>query len=794
MLRNYFIIGWRSIVKNRIYSVINIAGLAFGLAIAILIGLWVVDEISYNKSFRNFDRLVQLYHHITFGTEVMSISDVPAPIADELRNGYTGFEKVCLITRANEQILRYDKTTVTETGFFVEPQFIDMFSVSLREYTGKPLADIHSVVVAETLARSLLGESPVGKTIMFNNRDLLTVSGVYEDFPPNSAFADVKMLLPMTYFFSIDEAHRNKLQSWEDYSFECFGLLKDRSQLEASDEKIRNVLLEKASSDGKALKPRGFLFPMEDWHLRAEFKNGVNVGGQIRYVLLFGMIGVFVLLLACINFMNLSTARGDSRAREVGIRKVMGSVRAQLTVQFLSESFIVVSFAYMLGLIAAVIALPWFNTLAGKKIVIDWPDPTFVTMSTAFILVTSLLAGIYPAVYLASFNPVKALKGRLRAGRLAALPRNVLVTLQFTASIVLIAGTVVLFQQIQYARNRPAGFDREGILHIAIRTDDLAKADYNALRHELIATGVVENMALSDFPITGSMGADASLTWEGKDPTVRPLVAMNACSHDFPKTNGFQFVRGRDFSREYASDSSAVIVNELAAALIGEDNILGKKIRFAYGTEKEIVGVIKDQIRWTPFIKQSPHIYFVNYGAKGYLTIRLTSGTEVQHALGEIEAVIGKFDPAAPFEYNFLDDDYARLFHTEERIGKLAAIFSALAIFISCIGVLGLAAFTARQRVREIGIRKVLGASVFAVWKLLSGDFVKLVCIAILLGMPLAYYLITQWLKQYDYRVPLSWNVFVLTGLLTIVVTLLTVSYQTIRAAFMNPTESLKTE
>jgi len=794
MFRNYIIIGWRSIVKNKVYSVINIAGLAFGLAIAILIWLWVVDEVGFNKSFRNYDRITQLYHHISFGAEVMSIGDVPAPIADELKNSYAGFEQVCLVNQADEQILSFGDKVQTENGLFVDPQFLDMFSVDLMQPSRKPLADVHSVVLSRTLAGALLGDDPIGKTIKLNNRDLLTVTGVYDDFPANSTFSEVKLLLPIEYFLSLDEAHQRKRHSWEDYSFECFALLKNKSELDNYSQKVEKVLFEKASSDGKALNPRGFLFPMKDWHLRGEFKNRVNTGGQIQFVWLFGLIGIFVLLLACINFINLSTARSESRSREVGVRKVMGSLRIQLIGQFLSESFIVVSCAYLLGFTTAVLTLPWFNLLSGKKIVISWDDPSFVWMSIAFVVITSVSAGIYPAVYLSSFNPVRALKGRLRTGRFESLPRNVLVILQFTASIILIVGTIVVYQQIQYARNRPVGFDREAILYIAVRTDDLAKVDYNSLRNELLATGVVDNAAWSDFPITGSMGADASLTWEGKDPAVRPLVAMNSCSHDFPKTNGFRFVQGRDFSRELATDSSAVIINEMAADLIGRENIIGKKIRFASGKDKQIVGVIKDQIRWTPFMKQSPHIYYIDYAERGYLTIRLVSHTGVETALTRIETVIRKFDPAAPFEYKFVDDDYAQHFHNEERVGKLATIFSTLALFISCIGVFGLSAFTASRRIKEIGIRKVLGASVFAVWKLLSRDFIRIICIAISAGTPLAYYLITQWLEQYDYRIQISWTIFALTALMMIVITLLTVSYQTIRAALMNPTDSLKAE
>jgi putative ABC transport system permease protein len=793
MLKNYFTIGWRNIIRTKGYSVINISGLAIGMAVAILIGLWIMDEMNYNKSFKNHDRLGQLYHHVTFGEDTMTISDVPAPIGEALKNNYAEFEGVAITSWPGEHIITYNETKLSETGLFVEPQFASMFSVQMLQGTNT-LTDVHSILVSKTLAVSLFDNKPIGKMIKLDNRDLLMVTGVFEDFPSNSQFADVKMLLPIAYFFSIDESHRKKIHNWEDYSFQCFVLLKHNILFDQVESKIRNVLYEKASGDGKAIKPQGILFPMAKWHLYAEFKDGINTGGQIRFVWMFGMIGTFVLLLACINFINLSTARSEKRSKEVGVRKVMGSARSQLVFQFLSESLLIVITGFSLALAMAAFSLPWFNELAGKKMIIPWTDSSFVLVSLTFIIITSLLAGSYPALYLSSFSPVKVLKGTFKAGRFAALPRKVMVIFQFTTSIVLIIGTFVVFLQIQYAKDRPVGFDREGIFHIAIRTGDLAKADYNSLRHELLTSGAVENIAISDFPITGSMSADASLTWEGKDPALRPLVAMNSCSHDFPKTCGFQFVQGRDFSREHSTDSSAVIINEMAAKLISEKNVIGKKIMFGYGKEREIIGVIKDQVRWSPFVKQSPHLYYINYSGAGYLTIRLNPQVGIHEALQKIGSVINKFDAGAPFEYKFLDDDYARQFEDAERIGKLATVFSILAIFISCIGIFGLAAFAASQRTKEIGIRKVLGASVFTLWKMLSNDFVRLIIVSILLATPLAYYFASQWLQQYEYRVEISWMIFVVAGILALVITLLTVSYQALKAALVNPVKSLRTE
>ncbi|MBY0435612.1 MAG: ABC transporter permease, partial [Cyclobacteriaceae bacterium] len=556
----------------------------------------------------------------------------------------------------------------------------------------------------------------------------------------------------------------------------------------------KNVLFQNASGDGKSIKPEGFLFPMEKWHLHAEFKNGQAVGGKIQFVWMFGIIGIFVLLLACINFMNLSTARSEKRSKEVGIRKVMGSVRNQLVSQFMSESLLVVILAFLLAVAIVTLSLSWFNDLASKKMTIPWGNSSFVFMSLAFIVITSLLAGSYPALYLSSFHPIKVLKGAFKAGRFATVPRKVMVVFQFTISIALIIGTVVVYQQIQHAKDRPTGFDREGIIHLQIRTEDLAKTNYNTLRHELLSTGVVENMAKSDFPITGAMAAEASLTWEGKDPAFRPMVAINSCSHDFPNTSGFEFLEGRDFSRELSTDSSAIIVNEMFAKLLSDKSVIGKTIQFGYSKKRHIIGVIKDQVRWTPFSKQSPHIYYLKYIDRGYLTVKLKPSIAARTALDKIETVVKKHDPGAPFDYKFVDDDYARLFKDEERIGKIASVFAVLAIFISCLGIFGLASFTASQRIKEIGIRKILGASIFTLWKMLSRDFVWLVVISILVAAPLAYYFANRWLQQYDYHTEIAWWIFAATAMGALTITLLTVSYQSIKAALANPVDSLRSE
>jgi len=793
MIKNYFKIGWRNLLRNKGYSFINISGLAMGMAVAMLIGLWVFDELSFSRSFEKYDRIGKMYHHLTFGENILTIDDMPYPVGNELKNNYADFEEVTM-TKEEDHIIGYEEKKFSKTGLFVEPQFAALFSLHLLQGSAESLKEVHSILISKSLAHDIGADNTIGKMIKFDNLDNLMVAGVFEDFPSNSQFAEITMLLPVSYYFTISESTRKKMNNWEDYDFQCYVLLNDKTSFGQAEPKIRNVLYQKVSGDGKAIKPEGILFPMEKWHLYSEFKDGKSIGGKIQFVWMFGMIALFVLLLACINFMNLSTARSEKRSKEVGIRKVMGSGRNQLVNQFLSESLLVVLLAFLTAVVMVIVCLPWFNELATKKITIPWGNAYFLLLSILFVIITSVLAGSYPALYLSSFNPVRVLKGTFTAGRYSMIPRKVMVVFQFAISTAMIIGTIVVFQQIQHAKERPVGFDRKGIIHIGVRTQDLAKADYNSLRNELLSTGVVENMAKSDFPITGGASADASLTWQGKDPAFRPLVAMNSCSHDFPKTNGFQFVEGRDFSREFSTDSSALIVNEMAASLFSDKSAIGKKIKFGSGKEREIIGVIKDQVRWTPFSKQSPHIYFISYKGMGYLTIRMKANVEVHHALTKIEEVLKKVDSGAPFDYKFLDDDYARQFKDEERIGKLAGVFATLAIFISCLGIFGLASFAASQRTKEIGIRKVLGASIFTVWKMLSRDFVWLVVASFLLAAPLTYYFSNQWLQQYDYRTTISWWVFAVTGMGALVITLLTVSYQSIAAGMANPVDSLRSE
>jgi putative ABC transport system permease protein len=540
-----------------------------------------------------------------------------------------------------------------------------------------------------------------------------------------------------------------------------------------------------------AFKSSVFLHPMNKWHLYSEFKDGINTGGDIQFVWMFGIIGMFVLLLACINFMNLSTARSEKRAKEVGIRKTLGSFRSQLIGQFFSESLMVSFFAFLFSLVLLLLALPFFNQVADKTIAVLWSSPLFWILGISFSLITGLIAGSYPAFYLSSFQPVKVLKGTFKAGRFAALPRKVLVVLQFTVSVTLIIGTIIVFRQVQYTKNRPIGYDRTGLVEVDMKTDDIHK-NFIAVRNDLIKSGVIVEMAESGSPLTDVYNNNSGLTWRDKDPNLQDDFATIAISPEFGKTAGWKLTEGRDLSRSYVIDSSSMIVNEAAAKFMKFKHPVGESIK--WGKDFKIVGVVKDMVMTSPYEPVKPSIFYLLNNNGGIMNIRLNPKMSAHEALGKIETTFKQYDPGSPFDYKFTDEQYANKFANEVRIGKLAGVFTLLAIFISCMGLFGMASFTAEQRVKEIGVRKVLGASVFNLWQLLSKDFVLLVLISLFFAIPIAYYFMHGWLQNYKYRSDLAWWVFAATGAGAVIITLLTVSYQSIKAALMNPVKSLRSE
>jgi len=793
MIKNYLKIAWRNLIGNKFSSLINIGGLAVGMAVAMLIGLWMWDELSFDKSFDNYSHIAQVMQHVTQNGDKVTGTSVPWPMGDEIRKDYGSDYKAITMASFNYgHILTADDKKLTKSGSFFEPQALDMLSVKMLKGSRAALNNPSSVLLSASTAQTYFGNAdPVNKLMKIDNSMLVKVTGVYQDFPDNSSFSDVGFIAPWQ-LYADNNGLKKQADIWRCNCYMSLVQLADNTDINQASAKIRDIKLSKVNKGELNGKPEVFLNPMKNWHLYSEFKNGVIVGGRIQYVWLFGIIGVFVLLLACINFMNLSTARSEKRAKEVGIRKAIGSMRRQLILQFLSESLLVVVFAFVLSIIVVELSLPFFNDVAGKKMSIPWGNPLFWAMGLGFSLVTGLIAGSYPALYLSSFQPVKVLKGTFKVGRLAALPRKVLVVMQFAVSVTLIIGTIVVFRQIQYAKNRPVGYSRDGLVALPMVTADIHK-NFNAVKDELIKSGAVTEIAEAGSPTTAIYSTNSGFDWKGKDPNQAVEFPNIDVTYDYGKTVGWQFVDGRDFSREFLTDSVGFVLNESAVKFIGFKKPVGETIKWD-GVSYHIIGVIKDMVMESPYEQVRPTLFHMLKGSGDLVMLRINPKVSTHDALAKIQPVFKTYSPAQPFDYQFADDDYAKKFGNEERIGKLASSFAGLAIFISCLGLFGMASFMAEQRTKEIGVRKVLGASVFGLWKMLSTDFVALVVISLLIATPVAWYFMNNWLKNYNYHTGLSWWIFVVTALGAIIITLLTVSFQSIKAALANPVKSLKTE
>jgi putative ABC transport system permease protein len=790
MLKSYFKIAWRNLKKGKLYSFINIGGLAIGMAVAIIIGLWVWDELSFDKYHKNYDRIGQLWQFVKFDVEKSSFNSLPIPLGEELRK-YPEFEAVSVTTYNRDVILTSGDKKLSKTGMYTEPDFPKMMTPEMITGTYNGLADMHSILVSHSLANALFGnEDPMNKTIRLGNKADVKVTGVYKDFPGNSSFKNVFFLASWKLFTSMDGYAKRVSTEWDENSFQIFAQLKKGADFNTVSAKIKDIRMKR--EDPPAYKPEFFIHPMSKWHLHGDFKNGLNEGGLIKLVRLFGMAGIFVLLLACINFMNLSTARSEKRAKEVGIRKTLGSVRSQLIRQFFSESLLISFIALLLSLIIAQVLLPFFNKVADKDMTILWANPVFWLLAIAFCLITGLIAGSYPAIYLSSFQPLKVLKGRFKASRLASLPRKALVVFQFSISVALIIGTIVVFRQVDHAKDRPTGYNSNGLVEVFMNTPDL-KNHYQAIRSDLFNTGAVANVSQSSGSLVAAYGGTTNISWRGKSPDTSPMLMSNAITQDFGKTIGWKIVQGRDFSETFRTDSSAMILNQAAAQLMGFKDPLNEVVRFG-GREYKVIGVADNMITDSPFQSVKPSFFVLNYNAVTTINIKLASNGNTSTALSKIGDVFKKYNPAAPFEYKFVDEQYATKFATEERIVRLAGFFAVLTIFISCLGLFGLASFVAEQRTKEIGIRKVLGATTINVWQLLSKEFLLLVFISLLVASPVAYFLMQGWLEDYQYRIQLSWWIFCLAAVGALSITLITVSFQAIKAAIANPVKSLRAE
>jgi putative ABC transport system permease protein len=798
MLKNYFMVAWRHITRSKGYSIINISGLAIGMTVAVLIGLWIWDELSFNTYHSHYDKTAYVAEHGSKNGEAWVDFATPIPLAQELHSKYGGaFEKLGLATfLGGASTLSVGDNKFSETGCFMEPQVVDILGLELRKGSVAGMSNPHSILLSESTAKRFFGDiDPIGHTVKMNNSDklVLSVAGVYKDIPENNDYKVLHFVCPWQLFITNWDWIKPALTNWDWTSTYLLAQIPERSDFKKVSAHIKDAITRKAILHDKSVHIDLFLHPMSRWHLYSDFNNGVNTGGLITFVWLFGLIGVFVLLLACINFMNLSTARSERRAKEVGIRKVMGSMRGQLIRQFLSESVLVALISFVAALILAQLVLPLFNGIAGKLLSMPWLNPWFWAMGLLFTLFTGVIAGSYPALFLSSFQPIKVLKGAFRLGRFSAIPRKALVVFQFSISVLLINGTIIVFKEIDYAKERHVGYDRRGLIAIQETTPEIY-TNYNIIRSELLRTGAAVGMAESQCPVTDIFAGNNGFDWPGKRPGQADGFATIPVRHEYGQTIGWQIAEGRDFSKAFPTDSMGMILNQSAVSYMGLKNPVGKIVRDRDHAAYTIIGVVHDMIQTSPYGVIPPTMYTILHEGGNVLNIRLNSALTTGAALKKVEAVFKQYNPGAPFTYTFIDQDYAQKFGNEERIGNLALFFALLAIFISALGLFGLASFIAEQRTKEIGIRKVLGASLFSLWKLLSREFAFLILLSLVISIPLARYFMGQWLSGYTYRTGMPWWIFAAAGLGAIALTLLTVSFHAIKAAMANPIKSLRTE
>jgi putative ABC transport system permease protein len=794
MIKNYLKVAWRNLVKNKVYSFINILGLATGMAVVMLIGLWIHDEISTNKHHKNYATLYQVMMHQTFDGHRGSQQALPFPIGEELKTKFADFRGIAMCDWGSDHSLIYKEKKINKSGHFIGEQAISMFTFNILAGDKNPLHEPYSIVLTDETAKILFGdEDPIGKTVKMDNATNLKVTAVVAKQPKNSSLSFDYLMpwqLQETIYSYIKQYHKT---NWGNNSWQAFAQLNDNANPENVNAKIKGTVIAHFTDENtlKSIKPEVFIHPMSKWRLYSDFENGKNTGGFIKYVRMFGILGVIVLIIACINFMNLSTARSEKRAKEVGVRKAVGSDRKQIISQFLSESMLIaaLAFCFAIGLVA--VALPFFNRLTEKEMSLQLANPVFWGIMIAFTALTGLIAGSYPAFYLSSFNPVRVLKGNLKAGKSGSLPRKILVVIQFSSAVILMIGTIIIYQQIQYGKNRPIGFNNRGLISVNW-SDDIQK-NYEAIRQELLSTGAVLSICKSNSPPSQIHSNNNGWEWPNSQPVEKSVIFSTiATDYDYTKTLGIKILAGRDFSRDFA-DSNGVILNQAAVKRMALKNPVGTMLKW---NDKSmiVIGVVPDIQMESPFRPISPLTIIFNKDWVSYVNIRMNDKLPASKSIALMKPIFDRYNPAFPFEYQFADEQYAKKFNYEELVGNLAAIIAVLIVFISCLGLFGLASFTAEQRIKEIGVRKVLGASVQSLWRLLSMDFVMLVLIACAIAIPVAWYATNEWLKQYDYKINIGAGVFLLVVMVAIAITLLTVSYQAIRAASANPVKNLRTE
>ncbi|SEL54563.1 ABC transporter permease [Parapedobacter koreensis] len=788
MIKNYFKTTFRNLWKTRGYSFLNIFGLAVGITAASLIFLWVEDEMSYNAHFPDkentyISKSKQIYEGVSYVFDANS-----GPLAPAVKAEIPGIQYAARAANTTPYVFTIGDNNMYQNGRFVDPDFMDIFSLEfVAGNRATAMTDVHNMIVTQATAERIFGKEPaLGRTVRVNNSENYVITGVVKDLPKNSTYP-FDWLIP----FEAYESWNNWTTTWNNIGLLTFFQLEPTADLNEVNRKLYDFAIIKSGSD--KLGTYNFLYPMERWRLYNSFdQNGNEQEGRIKYVKLFSIIAWVVLLIACINFMNLTTARSEKRAKEVGMRKVVGATKKSLIGQFLGESIILATLSALLAIGLAYFSIGAFNNLVEKELTIELVDPMHLAFLIGIVLICGLISGSYPAFYLSSFNPITTLKGAKQKAGAAGFIRRGLVVLQYGASIILIICTAIIFQQIQHVKGRDMGFDRSQVLTTQLRGDMHKHID--VIKNQLMATGNIEHVGLSNTTVLNIGNNTSGTDWAGKDPNSQVLVGFLLADADFIPAMDMKLIEGRNFRQGLLGDSTSVIINETFAKLIKPDGAVTGQTMEWNDIHYTIIGVVNDFVYNDMYAPSEP-LFFHPFGSSsGVINIKTKAGVDLAKTVAQIEQIIKANNPGYPFEYDFLDNVFNEKFKSEMLIQRLAGVFAVLSIIISCLGLFGLAAFTAERRTKEMGIRKVLGASVSSLVGLLNREFVVLVLVSCALAFPLAWWIMSDWLGNYQYHTDLHWWVFALAGGGALVIALLTVSSQAIKAALTNPTKSLRDE
>jgi len=785
MIKNYFKIAWRNLFRNKGFAFTNLLGLTIGMTCTMFILLWVQDELSYDKFHKNYNNIYEVMANRNFNNQVGTDNVMVFPLASSLANAYPQIKNAVVTSGQEPHVLSNGDTKLKKKGYTVSDRFFDLFSWEfIRGKAASAINDPASIVLTASAAKALFGDAdPVNKIVRMDDNVNFKVTSVVKDAPGSSSL-QFDFIIPYNYS---DEGVKRNMNEWTNSSWNVYLQTTPGTDIGLLNKNI-NTLIKQHSPENNT--STYFAFPMNKWHLYSDFKDGKNTGGMIEYVRLFSIIGIIILLIACVNFMNFSTARSEKRAKEVGIRKTLGSAKNQLILQFFLESMILVLIAFVFSLICVYILLPAFNTLTNKSLFFPVTQLSFWSAALAIVVFTGFVAGSYPSLYLSSFNPVKVLKGTFRAGKKTVMPRHVLVVAQFVISILLISATIIIYQQIQYVKSRDMGYNSDNL--IMIPTTASTQKNFTIIKEELLKTGMISAVTRTSSPITEVWWKTPGPDWEGKPANSNMIFSGMSAEADFTKTMGIKLLAGKDFSG-MPSDSSVMLLNKAAVEAMGLKNPIGMQMTYNQKTYT-ITGITSNVVMESPYKPVDP-MMIINYpDYSNSIALRLNSNIQPQKALNYIETIFKKYNPASPFEYQFADQEFGKKFIAEELINRITNLFAGLAIFICCIGLAGLASFTIEKRIREIGIRKVLGASVQQVLTLISTEFLKLVLIAFVITVPATWWIMNNWLQNYTYHTDISIWLFISVGALVLLLTLIVVSLNTFRAAVANPVKSLRTE